>query len=325
MQARLALPILLVAGLWGCKAGPTHVWVDREALLQSDDQIIDSSVARLPGLSRSAKIDEMAGNITLTTASLEKLDEIRTKLADNRAKILDRVTNELVDAALARNRAEHKIASNNLRGEIGLIWTDYQDELRVLFESYAKQEGDLLIIVAMHAGVPYGEGEVLMKEGHPFYPYTKKSVKDAQAELVQLRSDYLAQSNMLFDAAIQRESTILGALDESYRIQREAMLNQAREEASELVAASLSEPYEIDLSSVFEILPVNDATASAAVDPLPQQIMQLVPENHDIALLEAELKVFAKEKGYTIVETKVGAVEKTEEFIQWREKYSLGQ
>ena len=316
--------------LVGCAATPVRVSIRGEALAASPLSTGTSGVSRqiqVPGAAgQRADWPGRESRRLVAPDTRRLLDEALAALRKNRQDAFEAALREFQREAEAALRRQNVQFREELEREQAALWASFLDEVRPRFLAHAEQEGPLRTELAARAGMP-DPGPVREREGaNPFAgPRRQEQIQAIREEIAESEGAFrafLTQSLETYLAALaasdakrqQAEAEAAGRAQAQALSRTQALLGDEAEPAVEVQRGTADLPAR---AGAQQAVPAGSArTWQGQSTPLP-------PES--VPLRQAQARLFASERGYTLVPPGPGVRDVTEEFLEWRKERQSGR
>ena len=326
---------LLGAGLMGlllagCASAPVRVSIRDEALAASPSSFggfSASGTVLVPGTAGATAVWPSREARRLVAPDTRRLlDEALAALRKNRQDAFDAALREFQREAEADLRRQNAQFRQELEREQAVLWDSFLNEVRPRFSAHAEQEGPLRTELAARAGMP-DPGPIREREGaNPFAGPRRQAqiqaVRDEiaaseaafQAFLTQALENYLAALNASETRRQQAEAEAAGRAQAQALSRTQALLGDEAEPAIEVRRGTADLPARA--GGQRSVPAGSSARWQGQSTPLP-------PES--VPLRQAQARLFASERGYTLVPAGPGVRDVTKEFLEWRKQRDTGR
>lgn len=328
--ATLAGVGLLGLLLAGCASAPVRVSISGEALAASPSDFGGNQTMR------QIQVPGSAGAVTQWPAREARrlvapdtrrlLDAALAALRKNRQDAFDAALREFQREAEAALRRQNAQSREELEREQAALWESFLNEVRPRFLAHAGQEGPLRTELAARAGMP-DPGPIREREGaNPFAgPRRQEQIQAVRAEIEASEGAFRAFLNQALDSYLTALAT-----SEARRQRAEAeAAGRAQAQALSRTQALLGDEAEpaIEVQRGIADLPARAGAQQSvpAGSATRWQGQSTALPSESVPLRQAQARLFASERGYTLVPPGRGVRDVTKEFLEWRKQRQTGR
>lgn len=323
----LALATLIGSTMIGCQpAEPAKVYVNVEALRselapQRSPEIglrgdFAPQSLRLLGERQALMVLGLSEAEIQRTLSLARERQERTlaQIFEQRRRVLEAEVQAALDAQLDEKSPEYDA-----------VMEEAVRQTRVIFDRYASEIGRRTLALTNLIGFP-DQGQDLEVVDADWSRARAQRVMTLRSELAVLQESYLEERDAVLKRAtdsINADKATIRANAEQARIEGEARL---RRDLEQLSKSGIPDLNNVDRGSANRVVPPS-STAQSAVRS-PSSSLPPLPTNPPTKMrpewVEAWVKLWAKQRGVSVVRTPGDAPDATEEVKRWMQQRQLG-
>lgn len=319
----------------GCSHAPEAVFVDLPGILARDSgpepEMPKLGAVPTVSIPTQQAILPYSPSVRFFDRAEGKIDVAKKLIAEDREAAKKRLARRLASIANSNVDNEKRLALEALQKQQDAYLDEVFDQLFAIFQKYADQRGPKAV-----------RASLLRAKRTSIFSSRNRSIKaedDRRAELRALREaineleeDYDNEAQRLLTEAEFKLSQEQGKVQAEFEIKRVKALDQSENEASRAIDQATSH-LDLDLgqNSSVTVDSVNSRTVTVTGSTPPtkpilpaQSIERVVDRAERRQLIEQQLEIWLKTKGYVLAKSRSGGADATNEFDAWRKTHRLG-
>lgn len=324
---RLDILVLIPLLAGGCTPAKERVSIDLSSVEAEPGFLVPETVVSfltIPG--RTSRLEDLPASRLYESLSSDVEAGIVEALEASRRAAFDRALESLRRQNEGLIAAELQAAQESIREADERDWTETSDELRVIFERFAPQEGRLRTRLLAMDWARRVRGEVFGLEAQLREQLREVPRENAVAwekELEALKAEFQALIGPVMEAYLVRHEGRKRVPEELTAELRASLDEEARAIAASVVETTYAEMADFDAALSESLEPVEGRSAAMASSPGGRRRLEGLERGRPESA-ESLAALFVERNHFELVEPGPGVRDVTEEFQEWRKQYVIG-